>query len=935
MSYHPPVGLPSPSVLDPSFGSASASASIEATIVEHDGARPPPEPVLGRGDQIGRYLLLDPLGHGAMGQVFRAYDPDLDRQVALKILHERGGPDARDRLLREAKAMARIHHPHVITVYDAGMHEDSVFIAMELVEGPSLERWLAGSRSPAEILDVLTGAARGLAAAHAAGVTHRDFKPANVLVTADGHGKVGDFGLAGIDDPASPTAESGHVMGSPAYMSPEHFAGVGVDARSDQFSFAITLHEALHGARPFSATTWPELVVQVTTGELTSAPTTRRGGIDGILRRALAVDPAQRFPTMNALIEALARARRPVWRRWAGVGAVALVLGLVITASTHDDAKTEACEPGARRAEAVWNKASKAALKLGGGDYTEAFAQAARERFEAGVSDYAARWSAAHDESCAAVGPRAQRGTPAQRHTAECLENRLDSLAGLTELATREPLPANRVTELLRALPAIDGCTSGSWIPYPADPDEAAQAAVLHRRLNKIDLAHIWGQQAFALAEAEAAVEAARALGDRYLLARALVRHAVVLELDPRASPLFDEALELAVAGGFDRLSATTLHEIIQSAWPREQGHSWQELAHLAAIARGLVERTTGDPSLLGNLALSEGNVMRRANRLDEATTCDRRAEALFASIGDHEGVAKARINQAVTELRRGRLDEAVPRLEAAVADLEQATGIDSDVYYQAQHVLVGTLTGASRAHEAYAVAAKAYASGRQRYAPHASSFRRVLIAYVSAAANVGELAAARAALELRSEISTLTSEEARNLDLLELELMLGERRFEDVLARIAKLRRTLEADDPVVRAWLELYTLYTLYLLGQRTELHARLVEPPSEGGGPREHEGLASMVVLVAMLSGAPEPADSTWHSRFPVPPYQMALTDHIRGIVDVLASGRDTVATLRRVRSELTALYHPRETTVQMLDAWLAEHDPGPLPSPDPPR
>jgi eukaryotic-like serine/threonine-protein kinase len=916
------VGRPSPPDVAPSLPSFSGSA--EETIVGDFGALASPDSSLGRGDQVGRYLLLDPLGRGAMGQVFRAYDPDLDRQVAIKILDERGGPGARERLLQEAKAMARIHHPHVVTVYDAGMHEGSVFIAMEIVDGPSLDRWLAGPRSSVEVLDVLADAARGLAAAHSAGVIHRDFKPANVLVGAGGRAKVGDFGLAGIEDPATgPITDTtpSPAIGTPAYMSPEHFAGVGIDARSDQFSFAIMVHEALYGVRPFSARTWPELVVQVTTGAVIPSFAARRGRVDGILRRALSVDPAQRFESMDALVAALERARRPAWRRWIAVGAVTVTLGSVILAAGAEP--DEVCAPGARRVDAVWNDAAVAALRIGGSDYTEAFVRQVRGRFVSALDDYAAAWAIAHDETCAAVGPRADAGTPAQRHTAECLENRLDSLQGLAELATTEPLAADRVADLVRALPAIEACTSGSWVPYPSDPEEAAQAAALHRKLAKIKLLHLQGHQALALEQARAALEEARALGDRYLLALALLRHAVVLEQDPRAFARFDEAIELALAGGFDRLAVEAIHQVLLWSWPRDEGHSWREVGHLAAVARGLVERTTADPSTLGNLALSEGYVLRRANRLDEAEACDRRAEALFVRADDREGMAKARINRAVTAIRQGRLDEALPRLEAAVKDLEHTVDASSDLYFQAQHVLVGALTSAGRQRDAYVVAAAAYASASELYAPDASTFRRVMFAYATTAGNVGELAVAREVLARRREITRLTRTEAEALDVLELELLLAEGRFDRVTARVEELRRSREPDDEIAHAWLDLYAVMGLFLQGRRAEVHERLLDPPIVTSTSRDHEGIHATMVLLAMLSQAPPPPGG-WRSLFPPTPYQRTLTERVRLLVDALDSGRDTVATARRFRAEMAAAYHPGEPTVRLLDAWLADRE-----------
>ncbi|MCA9687455.1 MAG: serine/threonine protein kinase, partial [Myxococcales bacterium] len=239
-------------------------------------------------ERIGRYLVLDRLGAGGMGVVYAAYDPDLDRKLALKLLHEgdRRSERTRVRLLREAQALARVSHPNVIQVYDVGTFEDRIYIAMEFVDGLSLREWLsAENRDLRAILATFSQAGHGLAAAHQKGLVHRDFKPDNVLVARDGRVVVLDFGIAhaigdlenehersGITEarlsetrsgerssslqgtgPLALHAEltrAGALIGTPAYMAPEQFDSRDTDARSDQFSFCVTLWEALHGERP-------------------------------------------------------------------------------------------------------------------------------------------------------------------------------------------------------------------------------------------------------------------------------------------------------------------------------------------------------------------------------------------------------------------------------------------------------------------------------------------------------------------------------------------------------------------------------------------------------------------------------------------------------------------------------------------------------------
>jgi tetratricopeptide (TPR) repeat protein len=247
---------------------------------------------LSPGERIGRYEVLEWVGSGAMGTVYAAHDPALDRKVALKLIRANAaGPELETRLLREAKAMARLSHPEVITVFDAGMHAERVYVAMEFVEGGTLREWLeAAPRTKEQILSVYQRAGRGLAQAHAAGIVHRDFKPDNVLVGADGRVRVTDFGLARaetapISDPrprldsgaepqpgAANLTQTGALVGTPVYMAPERLMGLAADARSDSYSFCVALYEALYGERPFRGTTALELFIAKSTGDVRPAP---------------------------------------------------------------------------------------------------------------------------------------------------------------------------------------------------------------------------------------------------------------------------------------------------------------------------------------------------------------------------------------------------------------------------------------------------------------------------------------------------------------------------------------------------------------------------------------------------------------------------------------------------------------------------------------
>src|SRR3954471_14256629 len=230
----------------------------------HPAQCPDHSPELQLGAMVGRFVALDRIGRGGMGTVYTAYDPELDRNIALKLLHPRARTvdRARARILAEAQAMARISHPGVVAVYEVGTSRDRVFAAMELVEGTTLRAWITGQpRSWREVVAVFLLAGEGLAAAHAAGVVHRDFKPENVLLGRDGRVKVSDFGLS-----SPSTAGSGAVAGTPGYLPVEALRGEAVDHRADQFAFCVALCEALHGHRPFSARTADDFASEVRRG---------------------------------------------------------------------------------------------------------------------------------------------------------------------------------------------------------------------------------------------------------------------------------------------------------------------------------------------------------------------------------------------------------------------------------------------------------------------------------------------------------------------------------------------------------------------------------------------------------------------------------------------------------------------------------------------
>ncbi|MGC4119809.1 MAG: serine/threonine-protein kinase [Myxococcales bacterium] len=328
-------------------GHPTIQRDLEETLRSSSDAPLAPEG-LGRGDSIGRFLVLEQLGAGGMGVVYAAYDPQLDRKVAIKLLQTTSaGSGGSALLLREAQALARLSHPNVVAIHDVGAMDREVFLAMELVDGVPASDWLArGPRPWRETLGVFLQAARGLAAAHAAGIVHRDFKPGNMLVGNDGRVRVLDFGLAcGASEAArrspadraasggsaqlleAPLTRHGEVLGTPAYMSPEQTRGEPTDARTDQFSFCASLYEALYGEGPFAGATVEELWAAAQAGRIREAP--RRGvpaWLHAVLVRGLSPDPSGRHPSMDGLIQALSRDPERRRRQWLTAAAAAVAI---------------------------------------------------------------------------------------------------------------------------------------------------------------------------------------------------------------------------------------------------------------------------------------------------------------------------------------------------------------------------------------------------------------------------------------------------------------------------------------------------------------------------------------------------------------------------------------------------------------------------------
>ncbi|HEY4244512.1 MAG TPA: serine/threonine-protein kinase [Kofleriaceae bacterium] len=588
---------------------------------------------------IGRYVIARVLGAGGMGIVYAAHDPELDRTVAVKVLRGAGNAAMQERLRREAQAMAQIAHPHVVPVHDVGVVDEQLFVVMEYVEGETLAHWCEQHPAPREILRAYREAARGLAAAHAAGIVHRDFKPENALVGADGRVRVADFGLARTSgevdltalgalpvSPDGPTAaasltQTGMVLGTPYYLAPELYEGADADARSDQFSFCVALFTALCGARPFAGDTLEQLRASVTAGELHEPSRRLPRRIRAALRRGLSRDPAARFPSMMDLVAILA----PPARRWPYVAAAAAAAGAFALAFALRPGAEAPCQGAAEHLRGVWDIARAHeiddALAATRTPFAEQTAREVRHTFDV----YAADWQAMHVGACEATRVRKELPESVLEVRMACLDERLHALAGaVATIAAADRDVAAHAVAVAEGLPAISDCADITALVSPVRPPSAAakaKVAELRAQLSTLAAERDAGKYSAALAAARALEPQIHALDYRPLeaawgtLVGSIEREHEDFK-DARTS--LERAVLAAEAGRDDRAAADALVQEYAVV-----GHSLgnpKSAAPLRDRAEALLERLDHPLWLRAELAEAAGDVDVTAGKIDDAS---------------------------------------------------------------------------------------------------------------------------------------------------------------------------------------------------------------------------------------------------------------------------------------------------------------------------
>ncbi len=682
-------------------GCASCRQLVSA-LAATDGTRPSSDLVdLTSGDAIGRYVLGDRIGMGAMGVVWAARDPELDRTVAIKLLHTRSGQLERgdeDRLRREAQAMARLHHPNVVVIHELGAANGRLFCAMELVSGETLRRWWAG-RAWRDIVRALRDAGRGLAAVHRAGLVHRDFKPDNVLISTDGRVLVSDFGLAQFANehaganpgasapgtaPVDALTRTGAIVGTPAYMAAELLEGDEASPASDQFSFCVTLYEALFGARPFPSKTIEDLATRLRQPPAPPPARLPGGGrcprrLRNALLRGLQRAPGDRFPSMDALVteldRVLARRRGVRVAMVAGAIAIASVAVVATVLATRPEDRGPAVERDAEaRAHRAWNPTRRASLERAFSATGHPAAADTSRAVAARLDGRAREWIVARVGAAKAAGT--ERGGELLERRVSCLEARADELDALVDAFTTATarVVVDHAVDAIAALPPLSRCDETRQLDIEAlllaDPDKRTDVAAVRNQIAVARAASDTAQSANALTAARAADASARATGLKPLIAEAaaLLVHANIDAGELGAAET--AARELIPLAAELRDHATVAHLWVMLIEVLLRLDRVSDAAALEIAARAAAAQAGGGPLPEGELEYSLAMIALQQGRYPEAIERYARAAIRFREMGQAgaKRAVDAEQNVAAVKVKTGDLPGARASLDAALA---------------------------------------------------------------------------------------------------------------------------------------------------------------------------------------------------------------------------------------------------------------------------
>jgi eukaryotic-like serine/threonine-protein kinase len=664
---------------------------------------------------IGRYVVEEALGAGAMGYVFAAFDPELDRRVALKFVRpSRSTVDAdrgRERLIREAQAIARLSHPNVVKVFEVVEAESTegpmLCIVMELVKGESLRHWLATKPPRSAVLAAFEQAASGLAAAHDAGVVHRDFKPENVIVVDRDDAvevKVMDFGLARarslesvVHDwsgsmqaaevesvgarPSIPEelTAAGTIMGTPRYMAPEQHRGEEADARSDQFAFCVALYETLYEQRAFSAPDYEALGAQKHRPR--RGPPPRRRGVSTALASAvctgLSANRDDRFADMRPLIAVIARARAPRSRaRWVAAALVASIGSAGLLMARHS---SEPCVRDADRARTIWSSEARRTIDAAFGDVQLSYADDALSGVHAGLDEYVRLWTETRVAVC--EGAANQRERLLTDRQIACLDRQLPELvAAVDVLVGAEAATVKHALTIVQSLPTPTVCSDPAFVSStvaPPDRDAVAREVLeIRRRLAHIVAHGRAGRAPHVLDEAMRVAEDADAVG--YAPARAeaeLVLGGLLSTLgrSDEAAARLASAYWRATEANDHTLAARAATTLVfvhgHQRAALDEGKRWARFAETA------LRRVRAEPAAWARYEYNLGLVLSDGGAHEEAIELLQRALDRYVQAGPGHEVARATTLNGIAGARARAGD-----LQAARAGFEQAVALSESI---------------------------------------------------------------------------------------------------------------------------------------------------------------------------------------------------------------------------------------------------------------
>lgn len=676
----------------------TATVSPTARTVAAPQSEPPAD-LLERGALVGRYVILDRVGAGGMGRVYTAYDPELSRKVALKLLHDAAPDELRQaRLRREAQVMARLSHPNICAVYDVGSFEGRVFFAMEFVDGATLRAWLGQRvRSWREILAVFLAIGRGLAAAHAEGLVHSDLKPENVMLGADGRPRVMDFGIARTDEVSragasssssaplateSERAETPTIRGTPQYMAPEQWSDRSIDARADQFAFCVMLWEALYRRRPFPD---GHVAAQVVAGQSLRTPAPAQPSraptwLRNLLLRGLSTRPDDRFRTMDALLVALAsgQARRRRSLLAAGVAALALVVGGGLGMRSWERRRhVAACEAtGASIVDDVWNAAARervtASVAAAGTSDADELAARVAELHDT----FAGRWQGVRADACLVgdVRPLA------------CLYDQRQRFVGLLAALTEDDARArSRAVRVAASLPDPRSCADPVLTPpasLAGDLHDDLLAASLRQDLRRAEVLGATGHMPEARRVGLEVLGRAAAAGLPAVHLEATNVAGMFADWNAdyaEAERLLRRAIVEAGALKRDDVAADAAIRLVLVVGSRLARHA--EALLIADFAEMLVRRLDQLDRFRGARLLGYRSViLAETGALSEALAANERTiELLRAEFGDlHPEFNQSMNHLAGILMQLGRYRESLARFDEALASAEKLYGENS-----------------------------------------------------------------------------------------------------------------------------------------------------------------------------------------------------------------------------------------------------------------